>query len=80
MAETWIVGGATSGILGNGQADQRHQADDDDHQREHRGEDRPIDEETSKHEASLSLVWRWSYCGADLVSIGWPLESSGWTG
>ena len=38
------------GILGDGQAGQRHQADDDDHQREHGGEDRPIDEETSEHE------------------------------
>ena len=43
-------------ILGDRQPRQRHQAEDHDHHREHRGGDRPIDEETREHASILFHV------------------------
>jgi hypothetical protein len=44
-------------VLGDRQGDQRHRAQDHDHDRQHVGQHRPVDEELGNHERDPAATW-----------------------
>ena len=55
---TTTVGGTISGYCATGSVEDRQRADDDDHDRQHRGEDRAVDEEVGNFMAAPRSLMR----------------------